>query len=92
MIDLQSIVPLDWDTVYESIRSTSRLVVVQEDVPFAGVASEIAARVAEDLFWDLDGPIVRITPPHTHIPFAPSLEDAFLPQVGDVVEAVRTLD
>ncbi len=92
VIDLQWIVPLDWHTVFESVHSTSRLVVVSEDVPFAGVASEVAARVSADLFWDLDGPIVRVGPPHTHIPFASSLEDAFLPQVEDVVEAVRTLD
>ncbi len=91
VVDLQSIVPVDWDTVFTSVRSTSRLVVVQEDVPFAGVAAEVAARVAFDLFWDLDGPIVRITPPHIHIPFASSLEDAFVPSDQDVVEAVRTL-
>ena len=91
VIDLQSLVPLDWETVYESVRSTSRLVVVQEDVPFASVASEVAARIAADLFWDLDGPIVRITPPHSHVPFASSLEDAFVPRSEDVVEAVRKL-
>jgi pyruvate dehydrogenase E1 component beta subunit len=82
---------LDWETVYHSVRSTSRLVVVQEDVPFASVASEVAARVAADLFWDLDAPIVRVAPPHSHVPFASSLEDAFVPTVEDVVEVVRTL-
>lgn len=91
IVDLQTIVPLDWDAVFASVRKTSRLVVVQEDVPFASVASEVAARVAAEAFWDLDGPIIRVTPPHTHIPFATALEDAFIPQVADVVAAVNTL-
>lgn len=91
VIDLQTIVPLDWDSVFESVAKTSRLVVVQEDVPFASVSSEIAARVADEAFWDLDAPVRRVTPPHTHIPFAAVLEDAFVPQVDDVLEAVRTL-
>lgn len=91
VLDLQTIVPLDWDAVFASVCKTSRLIVVQEDVPFASVASEVAARVAAEAFWDLDGPILRVTPPHTHIPFATVLEDAFIPQVADVVAAVNTL-
>ena len=91
ILDLQTVVPLDWDAVFSSVRKTSRLVVVQEDVPFASVASEVAARVAAEAFWDLDGPIIRVTPPHTHIPFASVLEDAFVPQVGQVVDAVTKL-
>ncbi len=91
ILDLQTIVPLDWDAVFASVRKTSRLVVVQEDVPFASVASEVAARVAAEAFWDLDGPIIRVTPPHTHIPFATVLEDAFIPQAADIVAAVNTL-
>jgi 2-oxoisovalerate dehydrogenase E1 component len=91
IIDLQSVVPLDWDAVFASVAKTGRVVVLQEDVPFASIASEVAARVAADAFWDLDAPVVRVTPPHTHIPYAPVLEDAFVPQVDDVVGAVRTL-
>ena len=91
VVDLQTIVPLDWDTVFASVAKTSRLVVVQEDVPFASVSSEVAARVAADAFWDLDGPVLRVTPPQTHIPFAAILEDAFVPQPDDVVAAVHTL-
>ena len=91
VLDLQSIVPLDWDAVFASVAKTSRLLVVQEDVPFASVSSEVAARVADEAFWDLDAPVVRVTPPHTHVPFAAALEDAFVPQVDDVLEAVRRL-
>ena len=91
ILDLQTIVPLDWDAVFASVAKTSRLVVVQEDVPFASVSSEVAARVAADTFWDLDAPVQRVTPPHTHIPFAAVLEDAFVPQVDDVVTVIQQL-
>jgi 2-oxoisovalerate dehydrogenase E1 component len=91
IIDLQTIVPLDWDAVFDSVARTSRLIVVQEDVPFASVSSEVAARVAAEAFWDLDGPVLRVTPPHTHIPFAAVLEDAFVPQVDDIMSAVHQL-
>jgi 2-oxoisovalerate dehydrogenase E1 component len=91
ILDLQTIVPLDWDAVFASVAKTSRLVVVQEDVPFASVSSEVAARVAADAFWDLDAPVQRVTPPHTHIPFAAVLEDAFVPQVDDVVAVIQQL-
>jgi 2-oxoisovalerate dehydrogenase E1 component len=91
VVDLQTIVPLDWDAVFASVARTSHLVVVQEDVPFASVSSEVAARVAADAFWDLDGPVLRVTPPQAHIPFAPVLEDAFVPQAVDVAAAIRSL-
>ncbi len=91
IVDLLSISPLDWETVFASVAKTSRLVVVQEDVPFASVSSEVAARVGAEAFWDLDAPVLRVTPPHTHIPFAAILEDAFVPQVGDIVAAVQQL-
>lgn len=89
VVDLQTIVPLDWDTIAASTGKTSRLVIVQEDQPFASVASEIGARAASDLFWQLDAPVVRVTPPHVHVPFAAVLEDAYLPGIDDVIDAVR---
>ncbi len=91
IVDLQTIVPLDWETVFASVAKTSRLIVVQEDVPFSSVSSEVAARVAGEAFWDLDAPVLRVTPPHTHIPFAAALEDAFVPQADDIVSAVYQL-
>lgn len=91
VIDLQTLIPLDWQTVFASVSKTSRLVIVQEDSPFASIASEISARVADELFWELDTPIKRVTPPQVHVPFAPALEDAYLPQVEDVVATVKGL-
>ncbi len=91
VVDLRTVAPIDWETVFSSVARTSRLVVVQEDVPVASIGSEIAARVADELFWDLDAPVRRVTPPMTHIPFAAVLEDAYLPQVDDVADVVREL-
>lgn len=65
--------------------------IVQEDNPFASVASEVAERVADERFWRLDSPIRRVTSPHVHVPYAPVLEDAFLPQVDDIVDVVKEL-
>ena len=91
VIDLQTVSPIDWDTVFDSIERTHRLIVLQEDVPFASIASEVAAVAAEEMFWDLEAPIRRITPPHAHIPFSGVLEDAFVPSVEGVVEVLREL-
>lgn len=91
VIDLQTLSPLDWETVFASVTKTSRLVIVQEDSPVASVASEIAARVSDELFWNLDAPIRRVTPPHVHIPYNAGLEDAYVPQVEDVVDVVTKL-
>ena len=56
-----------------------------------GIGAEVAAVVAEEAFESLDAPVVRLAPPNTPAPFSPSLEDAFLPQVGDLIDAVQRL-
>lgn len=91
IIDLRSIVPLDTETILSSVEKTSNLCIVQEDVPFSSIASEISSLVAERGFWNLDNPIKKVTPPNTHIPFAPILEDAFIPSVDKVVKVIREL-
>lgn len=91
VVDLQSLYPLDWDTVFASVAKTGRLVVVQEDTSFASVASEVAAKVSGEMFWNLDAPIRRVTSPHTHVPYAAALEDAYVPQVRDIVDVVGAL-
>lgn len=88
VVDLQTLYPLDWNTVFSSVTKTGRLVIVQEDNPFASLASEVAARVADELFWNLDTPIRRVTSPHVHVPYSPVLEDAYLPQVDDLIRVV----
>ncbi len=91
VIDLRTIFPLDEEIILKSIEKTSNLVILQEDVPFSSIASEISSVVAEKGFWSLDNPILKVTSPNTHIPFAPVLEDSFIPSVEKVIKAIKEL-
>jgi pyruvate/2-oxoglutarate/acetoin dehydrogenase E1 component len=91
VIDLRTILPLDMATILQSVKKTSKLIILHEDVRTGGVAGEIAMRVVEEAFEDLDGPIVRVTSQDCPSPQAPTLEDAFLPSLEDVLEAGRKL-
>jgi pyruvate/2-oxoglutarate/acetoin dehydrogenase E1 component len=89
VIDPRSLVPLDLETIVESLSRTHRLVVAHEAVTHGGFGAEIAAQVQEAAFDELDAPIVRVGAPFVPIPFSPPLEDAYLPDGGDVIAAVR---
>jgi 2-oxoisovalerate dehydrogenase E1 component beta subunit len=91
VIDLRSLVPLDKERVLESVRRVNKVMILHEDTRTGGMAGEIAAILAEEAFDDLDGPIVRVTAPDTPVPYAASLEDAFVPRAEDVVRAARRL-
>lgn len=91
VIDLRSLVPLDTRTLLESVAKTARLVTVEENPRLCGWGAEIASIVAEEAFWSLEGPIVRVTTPHVPLPAAPNLEALAVPSAGRVVEAVRAL-
>ena len=91
VIDLRTLLPLDKDAVLESVRKTNKLLVVHEDTRTGGIAGEIAAIVFEEAFEDLDGPVLRVAALDTPVPYAPSLEERFLPQVKDIVEKARQL-
>ena len=91
VVDVRTLVPLDTKTILEEVRKTGRLVTVEENPRLCGWGAEIASIVAEELFWDLDGPIVRVTTPHIPLPSADALEDAMLPSAARVVDAVRNL-
>ena len=91
IVDIRTIFPLDEEIILKSVEKTSNLCVLQEDVPFSSVASEISSMVAEKGFWNLDNPIVKVTPPNTHIPFAPILEDAFIPSSEKFIKAIKEL-
>jgi pyruvate/2-oxoglutarate/acetoin dehydrogenase E1 component len=90
VIDPRTISPLDEDTILDSVRRTGRLVVVDEAYPRCGIAADIASIVAERCFEALKAPIRKVTPPHTPIPFAPDLEDAWLPSADKIAAAVRS--
>jgi 2-oxoisovalerate dehydrogenase E1 component beta subunit len=91
VIDLRTLLPLDRETILASVAKTNKLLVVHEDTRTGGIAGEIAALVTESAFEDLDGPIRRITSLDTPVPYAPPLEDYFLPSAAKVVAAAREL-
>lgn len=91
VIDLRTLLPLDRETILNSLKKTNKLLVVHEDTRTGGIAGEIAALVCESAFEELDGPIMRVTAPDTPVPYSPPLEERFLPNVEKVVAAAREL-
>jgi pyruvate dehydrogenase E1 component beta subunit len=91
VIDPRTLVPLDVDTIVESVTRTHRLVVAHEAVVHGGFGAEIATRVQEAAFDELDAPIWRVGAPFAPVPFSPPLEDAYLPGRDDVATAVRAV-
>jgi pyruvate dehydrogenase E1 component beta subunit len=89
VIDVRSLVPLDTRTLLGSVAKTARLYTVEENPRLCGWGAEIASIVAEECFWSLDAPIVRITTPHVPLPAADRLEDATIPSVERIVETIR---
>ena len=91
IVDLRTLIPLDKETIFQSVRKTSKAIMLHEDNKTGGVGAEIAALLAEECFDCLDGPIMRIAAPDTPVPFSAPLEEFFLPKANDVVEAARKL-
>jgi pyruvate dehydrogenase E1 component beta subunit len=91
VIDPRTLVPLDKDTILNSIKKTGRLVVADEGHRTCGAAAEIAATVAEEAIYYLKAPVKRVTSPDTPVPFSPPLEQAFIPDEKYLVPAIRSL-
>jgi pyruvate dehydrogenase E1 component beta subunit len=91
VVDVRSLVPLDTRTILSEVEKTGRLVTVEENPRLCGWGAEIASIVAEELFWSLDGPIVRVTTPHIPLAAANNLEDVQIPTSEKIVAAVRRL-
>jgi 2-oxoisovalerate dehydrogenase E1 component beta subunit len=91
VLDLRTIKPLDEEAVLATVRKTSRVIVLTEEQRTGSVAGEVAARIAEQAFTWLDAPVVRLCCPDTPIPYSPTLEDAYLPNVDKLVAKVREL-
>jgi pyruvate dehydrogenase E1 component beta subunit len=89
VIDLRSLVPLDTQAILGSVSKTGRLYTVEENPRLCGWGAEVASIVADEAFWDLDGPLVRITTPHIPLPSAEVLEDLALPSVDRIFETIR---
>jgi 2-oxoisovalerate dehydrogenase E1 component len=91
VIDLRTLSPYDWDAIATSVRKTSRVIVAHEDMLSWGYGAEIAARIADELFEDLDAPVKRIGAMDTFVAYQPVLEDAILPQPDTVLKAIEEL-
>jgi 2-oxoisovalerate dehydrogenase E1 component len=88
LIDLRSLAPYDWETIAESVRKTNRVIVAHEDMMSWGYGAEIAARIGDELFHDLDAPVRRVAAMDTFVAYQPLLEDAILPQPEDLYRAM----
>ena len=89
VVDPRTLSPLDEDTIIASVAKTNRLVIIHEEVKFAGSGAEIAAMVAEKCFDHLDAPIIRVGAPFTPVPFNLALEAAFIPSEADLIDAIK---
>ena len=91
VVDLRTLLPLDQEAILESVRKTSKVIVLHEATKTGGIGAEISALISEYCFDHLDGPILRIAAPDTPVPYSPPLEEFFLPKVDDVLRAARQL-
>jgi len=91
VIDLRTLNPLDMETISRSVKKTNKVLIAHEDALSWGIGSEISARIADDLFPWLDGPVRRIASRDTWVAYSPELEDVILPQVDDVFEGIMDL-
>lgn len=91
VIDLRTLNPYDWEAIAESVRKTSRVIVAHEDMLSWGYGAELAARIADELFEDLDAPVKRVASMDTFVAYQPVLEDAILPQPETILKAMVEL-
>jgi 2-oxoisovalerate dehydrogenase E1 component beta subunit len=91
VIDLRTLAPLDKDAILTTVKKTNRAMVLHESSLTGGIGGEISAIIAEEAFEWLDAPVIRVASIDTPVPFAPQMEDYFLPQVSEIVEAARRL-
>tara|TARA_B100000900_G_C20598782_1_gene724604 strand:+ start:1891 stop:2904 length:1014 start_codon:yes stop_codon:yes gene_type:complete len=89
ILDLRTISPLDEETILEFTEETGRVVIVDEAYPRCGVAADVSSIIVEKAFRYLKAPIKKVTPPHSPVPYAPNLEQAFLPSSQKVIDAVK---
>jgi 2-oxoisovalerate dehydrogenase E1 component len=91
IIDLRSLSPYDWEAISATVRKTHRVIVAYEDMLSWGYGAEIAARIAEELFAELDAPVKRVAAMDTFCAYQPKLEEEILPQTDDIAAAVRQM-
>jgi 2-oxoisovalerate dehydrogenase E1 component len=92
ILDLRTLNPYDWDAIAESVRKTNRVMVAHEDMLSWGYGAELAARIGDELFEELDAPVKRVGAMDTFVAYQPVLEDAILPQPSTILKAIRNLN
>jgi pyruvate/2-oxoglutarate/acetoin dehydrogenase E1 component len=91
IVDPRTLTPLDKVTILDSVKKTGRLLVADEGHKTCGVAAEISAMVAEECIYYLKAPVIRVCTPDTPVPFSPPLEQAYIPDVKDLLPAIKKL-
>jgi 2-oxoisovalerate dehydrogenase E1 component len=91
VIDLRTLSPYDWETIAASVKKTNRILVAHEDTLSWGYGAEIVARIADELFTELDAPVGRVAAMDTWVAYNPRLEEEILPQVSDLVRESERL-
>jgi 2-oxoisovalerate dehydrogenase E1 component beta subunit len=91
LVDLRTLYPMDTDAILSSVRKTGRSLIVHEAPQVCGIGAEIAAIIAQEAFQHLDAPIMRLTAPHTPVPFSSPLEDFYLPNAAKIVSKLQDL-
>ena len=91
VLDLRTLLPMDDEAIFATVKKTNRVLVVHEDTRTGGIAGEITARINETCFEWLDAPVLRVTAHDVPLPYSPPLEDFVLPQVRDIVSVARHL-
>jgi 2-oxoisovalerate dehydrogenase E1 component len=91
LIDLRTLNPYDWEAIANSVKKTNRVIVAHEDTLSWGYGAEIAARIADELFEELDAPVKRVAAMDTFVAYQPALEDVILPQAEDLFKAMEAL-
>ena len=91
VIDIRTIIPLDKETIFNSVKKTGKAIVIHEDTFTAGFGAEIAALIADNCFKNLDGPVKRVGAKDSHIPYSPILEDAILPSRKQIYNEIKSL-
>jgi 2-oxoisovalerate dehydrogenase E1 component beta subunit len=91
VIDLRSLAPLDKEAILATVKKTNRVMILQEASLTGGIGGELSAIIAEEAFEWLDAPVIRVASIDSPVPFAPQMEDYYLPQVSEIMDAARKL-
>ena len=91
IIDPRTYSPLDETLIYESVKKTGKVIIIDESNPKCSLASEISSLISENCFNDLKAPILKLTAPHTPVPFSPPMEDFYIPSTKKIIKAIKTI-